>query len=104
MAIGDYIIQMGAQGAGFTYVPVGSNIFMILSSGNGGQASTEKECITDGLGTAQYDTKPTYTGNNNRQEFSGALNSKILIDNTYYFHHDAGAASSRGWFCAVQVA
>ena len=104
MAIGDFLIQMGGLGLGFTYVPVGSNVFMILSSGNGGQASTEKEGLNDGAGTAQYDTKPTYTGNNNRQEFSGGLNSKILINNTYYFQHSAGTASSRGWFSAVQVA
>lgn len=104
MAIGDYLIQLSAANTALSYVPAGSNIFMILSQTNGGQGSTEQFQINDGAGNCQLfqnvnyapsTTAPFQTNNN--------FNTKVLIDNTNYYNAAAGGAFARSWFCAVQV-
>lgn len=100
MAIGDFLIQMSALNTAMAYVPAGSNVFMLLSSTNGNQGSTEQTQVTDGAGNCQLFQDVNAA---NTMVVSGYLNSKILINNTYYFNAAAGGANARSWFSAVQV-
>jgi len=105
MVLGDYLMMMSAQGTAMNFQPAGTNIWMILSASNGGNNSTEQTQLGDGTGNSELTFGPLGTGANpaSAQQYNNILNSKILIDNTYYFRAPAGTATARSWFSAVQV-
>lgn len=99
MAVGDFLIMMSAANTAMSFQPAGTNVWMIISTSNGGQGSTENLIVTDGAGNCQL----YQTLNANEEGRADYFSSKVCINNTYYYSAPAGGANARSWFSAVQV-
>jgi hypothetical protein len=105
MAINDFLIMMSAGGTAMNFQPAGTNVWLILSASNGGNNSTEQTQVGDGAGNSELTFGPLGSGANpaSAQQYNNILNSKIAINNTYYFRAPGGTPTARSWFTAVQV-
>ena len=96
MAVGDYVIQMGADNASFTFQPAVGVVVLITAVGLNDYGSAWF-ISTNG-------TLESFVGNNSSVVPNNQGNMKVFIDNTYYMRLRAVGVGAGSFLTGIQVA
>ncbi len=97
MAVGDPVIQRGADNTILDYQPAAGVTTMILCTGNGSNSDNFTHLrIYDGTNVMYITPVATVKTIDIGQ-------MKILVDNTYYLRLNASGAGTHQWFCGIQI-